>query len=67
MYTKSGGFLSLLPHTDGVAQVDTDIDKYISAENMKHKFFSKNHIVSNECDIEKGLYNIDSGTIEVAT
>jgi serine/threonine protein kinase len=75
MYAKNGGFLPLLPHTDGETHVDTDHDESISmaefrsllAENMKHKFFPKNHIVYNEGDIGNHMYIINSGTIEVTT
>ncbi|KAI2489694.1 protein kinase [Fragilaria crotonensis] len=75
MYAKNGGFLPLLHHTDGETHDDTDHDESISmaefrsllAENMKHKFFPKNHIVYNEGDIGNHMYIINSGTIEVTT
>mmetsp|Transcript_13551 Transcript_13551/g.19998 ORF Transcript_13551/g.19998 Transcript_13551/m.19998 type:complete len:784 (-) Transcript_13551:263-2614(-) len=37
------------------------------SENIKHKFFPKNHIIYNEGDIGDHMYIINSGTIEVTT
>jgi serine/threonine protein kinase len=79
MYTKSGGILPLL--TDEVAAPADDDDndhgegssismaefRSLLAENMKHKFFPRNHIVYNEGDIGNHMYIINSGTIEVTT
>jgi serine/threonine protein kinase len=75
MFAKNGGFLPLLPHSEGESNIDADHDESISmsefrsllAENMKHKFFPKNHIVYNEGDIGNHMYIINSGTVEVTT
>lgn len=76
MYAKNGGFLPLLPpHGDGgERQVGSENEsismaefRSLLAENMKHKFFPRNHIVYNEGDIGHHMYIINSGTIEVTT
>jgi CRP-like cAMP-binding protein len=74
MYAKNGGFLPLLPHGDGERQVGPKNEsismaefRSLLAENMKHKFFPRNHIVYNEGDIGHHMYIINSGTIEVTT
>eukprot|EP00546_Thalassionema_frauenfeldii_P010981 CAMPEP_0178925590 /NCGR_PEP_ID=MMETSP0786-20121207/18002_1 /TAXON_ID=186022 /ORGANISM="Thalassionema frauenfeldii, Strain CCMP 1798" /LENGTH=781 /DNA_ID=CAMNT_0020600499 /DNA_START=68 /DNA_END=2413 /DNA_ORIENTATION=+ len=55
--------------------VDDDEEKSISmaefqgllSENMKHRFFPKNHIIYNEGDVGDHMYIINSGTVEVTT
>jgi serine/threonine protein kinase len=37
------------------------------SENMKHKFFPRNHIVYNEGDVGNHMYIINSGSVEVTT
>eukprot|EP00548_Thalassiothrix_antarctica_P002992 CAMPEP_0194145314 /NCGR_PEP_ID=MMETSP0152-20130528/16685_1 /TAXON_ID=1049557 /ORGANISM="Thalassiothrix antarctica, Strain L6-D1" /LENGTH=755 /DNA_ID=CAMNT_0038845491 /DNA_START=211 /DNA_END=2478 /DNA_ORIENTATION=+ len=37
------------------------------SENMKHKFFPKNHIIYNEGDIGNHMYILNSGIVEVTT
>jgi serine/threonine protein kinase len=74
MFAKNGGYLPLFTqgnenqdskdHTDAISMTEF---RSLLAENMKHKFFPRNHIVYNEGEVGNHMYVIVSGTIEVTT